>query len=85
LTFSVVSNRPLEFLQLIPGGKLMGSEDFAFVTQVVPSTSVFINAGNVKGGYSYPLHHPKAMFSDDVLNKRVAAYAAFARDWLENN
>lgn len=71
--------------QLTPGGKLMGSEDFSFVTQEVPSISVFINAGNAKEGYSYPMHHPKAIFSDDVLKKGAAAYAAFARDWLENN
>lgn len=75
----------IDISQLIPGGKLMGSEDFAFVTQEVPSTSLYITAGNVKEGYSYPLHHPKAMFSDDVLNKGAAAYAAFAKDWLENN
>ncbi len=47
----------MELTQLIPGGKLMGSEDFAFVTQAVPSTSVFITAGNSKEGYSYPVHH----------------------------
>ncbi len=75
----------IDLTQLIPGGKLMGSEDFAFVTQAVPSTSVFINAGNTKEGYSYPVHHPKAMFSDDVLYKGAAVYAAFARDWLESN
>ncbi len=71
--------------QLIPGGKLMGSEDFAFVSQAVPSTSVFLNAGNAEEGYGYPVHHPKTMFSDEVLNKGAAAYAAFARDWLESN
>ncbi len=75
----------VDITQLIPGGKLMGSEDFAFVTQAVPSTSVFLNAGDVKEGYSYPVHHPKAKFSDNVLNKGAAVYAAFARDWLESN
>lgn len=75
----------MELTQLIPGGKLMGSEDFAFVTQAVPSTSVFITAGNSKVGYSYPVHHPKVMFSDDVLSKGAAVYAAFASDWLESN
>ncbi|MHA6533178.1 M20 metallopeptidase family protein [Paenibacillus sp. BAC0078] len=71
--------------QLVPGGKLMGSEDFAFVSQAVPSTTVFLNAGNVEEGYSYPVHHPKTMFSDEVLHRGAAAYAAFARDWLESN
>lgn len=75
----------MELTQLIPGGKLMGSEDFAFVTQAVPSTSVFITAGNSKEGYSYPVHHPKVIFSDDVLSKGAAVYAAFASDWLESN
>ncbi|MFC4304720.1 M20 metallopeptidase family protein [Cohnella boryungensis] len=71
--------------QLVPGGKLMGSEDFAFVSQAVPSTTVFLNAGNIEEGYSYPVHHPKTMFSDEVLHRGAAAYAAFARDWLESN
>ncbi len=75
----------IDLTQLIPGGKLMGSEDFAFVTQAVPSTSVFISADNSKEGNSYPMHHPKVMFSDDVLSKGAAVYAAFARDWLESN
>lgn len=75
----------IDLPQLIPGGKLMGSEDFAFVTQAVPSTSVFITAGNSEEGYGYPMHHPKVMFSDDVLSRGAAAYAAFARDWLESN
>lgn len=71
--------------QLVPGGKLMGSEDFAFVSQAVPSTSVFLNAGNTEEGYGYPVHHPKTMFSDEVLYKGAVAYAAFARDWLESH
>lgn len=71
--------------QLVPGGKLMGSEDFAFVSQAVPSTAVFLNAGNTEEGYGYPVHHPKTMFSDEVLHRGAAAYAAFARDWLESN
>lgn len=71
--------------ELVPGGKLMGSEDFAFVSQAVPSTTVFLNAGNTEEGYGYPVHHPKTMFSDEVLYKGAAAYAAFARDWLDSN
>lgn len=71
--------------ELVAGGKLMGSEDFAFVSQAVPSTTVFLNAGNTEEGYGYPVHHPKTMFSDEVLYKGAAAYAAFARDWLDSN
>lgn len=82
-TFGV--NSLIGITQLIPGGKLMGSEDFAFVSQAVPSTTVFLNAGNTEEGYRYPVHHPKTMFSDEVLFKGAAAYAAFARDWLESN
>lgn len=78
-------NSYIGITQLVPGGKLMGSEDFAFVSQAVPSTTVFLNAGNIEDGYSYPVHHPKTMFSDEVLHRGAAAYAAFARDWLERN
>jgi len=85
ITDTFGANSFIDLTQLIPGGKLMGSEDFAFVTQAVPSTSVFISADNSKEGNSYPMHHPKVMFSDDVLSKGAAVYAAFARDWLESN
>lgn len=68
--------------QLIDGGKMMGSEDFSFVTQEVPSVMLAISAGNSNNGFVYPMHHPKALFEEDILYKGAAIYTQFAIDFL---
>lgn len=47
--------------------KVQGSEDFAYISQVVPSVSVAISAGSVGDGYIYPLHNPKVTFDEKAL------------------
>ncbi len=47
--------------------KIQGSEDFAYISQKVPSVSVAITAGAVKDGYSHPLHSPKVIFDENAL------------------
>ena len=58
--------------------KSSGSEDFAHVTQVVPSLMVALAAGRPADGYAYPAHHPKAAFDEDALPVGAAVYAAMA-------
>jgi len=67
------------------GGKLMGSEDFSFVSDKVPSLMLVLVAGNSEEGYVYPMHHPKARFDEAVLFKGAAAYANIAMHWLSQN
>ncbi|AHM57981.1 putative hydrolase YxeP (plasmid) [Peptoclostridium acidaminophilum DSM 3953] len=67
------------------GGKLMGSEDFSFVSDRVPSLMLTMVAGNSEDGYIYPMHHPKARFDEAVLFKGAAAYANIAMHWLSKN
>lgn len=58
-----------------------GSEDFAYITQKVPSAMLALAAGKGKKtgkGQVYPLHHPKVDFDEDVLWIGAAALAAFA-------
>ena len=59
--------------------KVQGSEDFAYISQAVPSVSVAIAAGCTKDGYSYPLHNPKVTFDEDALEVgcKVFSYNAF--------
>lgn len=71
--------------KLVPGGKVMGSEDFAFVSQEVPTIQLTFGAGNSKNGCIYPLHHPKALFDDSVLSKGAVVYAGYAIEWLKKN
>ena len=70
---------------VLPGGKMMGSEDFAFVTEQVPSVMTMLVAGDARKGYAYPMHHPKAIFDESVLFRGSAAYAGFALEWLKRN
>ena len=63
----------------------MGSEDFAYVANVVPSIFLGVPAGEPSKGYIYPQHHPKANFQEDALPGGAAAYAHVAMRWLEAN
>jgi amidohydrolase len=67
----------------LPGMKLMGSEDFAFVSEKVPAIMGALAAGEPKDGYAYPQHHPKIRFDEEVLWRGAAAYAGAALDWLQ--
>ncbi len=55
-----------------------GSEDFAYVSQEVPSIMVALAAGKRKEGYDYPLHHPKATFDMEALPYGSAIYTETA-------
>ena len=63
----------------------MGSEDFAYVANEVPSVFLSLSAGNTKEGYCYPLHHPKAMMDEEALASGAAVYAQVAIQWLKMN
>ena len=52
-----------------------GSEDFAYVSQKIPTVMISITAGEKEKGYIYPQHHPKAEFDEDVLPIGAAVYA----------
>lgn len=70
----------------ISGGKAGGgSEDFAFVSHLVPTVSMFLTAGSSKDGYIFSQHHPKVKFDDSVLYYGSAAYAHTALCWLKEH
>lgn len=62
-----------------------GSEDFAFVSQRIPSISMYIAAGNSAEGYHHNIHNPKLVLDDSILWKGSAAYAYIALRWLEEH
>jgi hippurate hydrolase len=71
-----------------PGGdskttKTAGSEDFAYVSQEVPSIMLALAAGQPQKGYSYPQHHPKVLFDEEALATGSAVYAYTAMRWLQ--
>ena len=55
-----------------------GSEDFAYISQRVPSVMVALCAGD----NGHPLHHPEVVFDEEALSAGAAAYAATAVGFL---
>ena len=62
--------------------KSAGSEDFAYVSQEVPSIMIALAAGQPEKGYSYPQHHPKVKFDEEALTYGTIIYAYTAIKWL---
>lgn len=62
-----------------------GSEDFAYVSQKVPSIMLALAAGQPEKGYVYPQHHPMVKFDPDALDIGSAVYAYMAARWLEDH
>ncbi|HBN56428.1 MAG TPA: amidohydrolase [Lachnospiraceae bacterium] len=65
--------------------KTAGSEDFAYVSQEVPSVMLALAAGQPEKGYIYPQHHPMVRFDEDALVSGCAVYAYTAMRWLEEH
>lgn len=74
-------------LSAMGGGasKSAGSEDFAYVSQQVPSVMLALAAGQPEKGYCYPQHHPMVKFDESVLSVGSAVYAYMAARWLEEH
>ena len=62
-----------------------GSEDFAYVSQEVPSIMLALAAGRPEEGYLYPQHHPRVTFDERVLSRGSAIYAYMALRWLKDH
>lgn len=65
--------------------KTAGSEDFAYVSQEVPSIMIALAAGNPQNGYCYTQHNPKVKFDEAALAEGSALYAYAALRWLEDH
>ena len=66
--------------------KQMGSEDFAEVTQKVPSVFMGIGAGGEDEIYHRAgSHHPKIVWNEDVIPLGAAVHAGCAANWLLNH
>ena len=62
--------------------KTAGSEDFAYISQRVPSVMIALAAGQSEKGYKYPQHHPMVKFDETALSVGSAVYAYSALRWL---
>lgn len=84
---AMLGNQSVFTTAQLGGGKPQrggGSEDFANITQEIPSLMLALAAGEPSKGYNYPQHHPKVTFDEDVLSIGAAVYAGIAYSWLKN-
>lgn len=65
--------------------KSSGSEDFSYLTHIIPCTMVSLSAASVTLEKNFPLHHPKVQFDENALFYGSAIYAYSALRWLEEN
>lgn len=80
----LLGNRVVSVAKLSDGKPTAGgSEDFAYVSQKIPTVMLSLAAGEPKNGYTYPLHHPKAMFDESALPYGAAALVRVAMEYLK--
>ncbi len=64
---------------------MMGSEDFAFISEKVPSSYFILGAGVEDSSKWLGLHNPKVIFNENVLSMGAAIYSKIAIDWLNKH
>lgn len=66
--------------------KAMGSEDFAYIMEKIPSSLfIFLGCLDEETGCTAPVHNEKFKINEDILPKGAAMYAQFAADYLLEN
>lgn len=74
-----------ETLNLLPSYHVMGSEDFAFISEKVPSSYFGLGAAIKDKSQWFGQHNPKVRFTDTCLTTGAAIYAKTALDWLSRH
>lgn len=75
----------LQDVQLVSGGPQQGSEDFALVSEQVPSVMLMLGALSEAHEAHASQHNPCVVFNEEALPLGTAIYANCALRWLENN
>lgn len=65
--------------------KSMGSEDFAFVTDKVPSAFLSLGGALKDESKRFAFHNPHIVFDEDCMPIGAAIHAAIAKNWLSRN
>ena len=76
---------PIPGLTPYPGVTASASEDFALVSEQIPSTFMYLSAGYLDERGAVSAHNPKVQFNEDVLPIGAACLAQCATEWLRNN
>lgn len=72
-------------MTLVPNLHAMGSEDFAFYSEQVPSVMIGLGAGVEDKSLWVGQHNPHIVFHEDILENEVAMYVKMALDYLSAN
>ena len=75
----------IEGLKEIPNSTATASEDFAIISEKIPTTYMLLTAGFMDERGDYPLHHPKAQFDENVCVIGASCFAYCASHWLGNH
>ena len=81
---SAMKTLPIPTLNGYPDINAPASEDFASIANKIPSTYMYLSAGFEDERGDYPVHHPKALFNEDVCPIGAACYARCAETFLKN-
>ena len=74
-----------EDFTLIKDSKGTPTDDFAFITERVPSAHFQFGCKVQDERGAFPQHHPKVVFDENVLPIGAAVIAQCAFNWLKNN
>ena len=72
-------------MKITPTFHSMPSEDFAYVSEKVPSAYFYVGAGVPDKFLWRPQHNAKVLFNEEVLHHGAVAHASVAIDWLNRH
>lgn len=64
-------------------GTVMASEDFAYISQEVPTVLFNLAAADSRVSTPYPVHHPKLVLNEDVIPYGIATFLGMAWEYFE--
>ena len=76
---------PIPGLMGVPNISASASEDFALITEQIPSAYLYLSAGYQDERGAYSSHNPKVQFNEDVLPVGAACLAHCAVQWLKHH
>lgn len=65
---------------IFPASPTLGGEDFAYYTQMIPGSFLFIGSGNAEKGCIYSLHDPRFQLDEDAMRTGMAMHVLLAQN-----
>lgn len=84
LVKSVAENVVETPAMIVPECQTMGAEDISFFLQTVPGCYFFLGSANTEANLTYPHHHPKFNFDENVLPMGVELFVRCVEQFCHN-